>query len=63
MEEDWIVISGNQNGPNSTMDAVMQAKHLRVRIAFDFLSVCDGPMKEFNLCMVIGGSFWEMLPF
>ncbi|KAF7152888.1 hypothetical protein RHSIM_Rhsim01G0045100 [Rhododendron simsii] len=30
VEEDWIVISGNENGPNSTMDAVMQAKHLRI---------------------------------
>lgn len=54
MEEGWIVISGNQNGPNSTMDAVMQAKNLRVRVAFDFLHVFDGRMEEFNLCMVIG---------
>lgn len=34
VEEDWIVISGNQNSPNSTMDAAMQAKNLMVRIAF-----------------------------
>lgn len=51
MEEDWIMISGNQNGPNFTMDAVMQAKHLRVRIAFDFLSVCDGPMENWGFVL------------
>ncbi|KAF7112991.1 hypothetical protein RHSIM_RhsimUnG0172100 [Rhododendron simsii] len=60
VEEDWIVISGNQNGPNSTMDAVMQAKHLRVRIAFDFLSVCDEAQsitapKRYLLIVTSGG--------